>query len=421
MLQFAPEESLRGSEHSSPTSGMPKQGRAVAFFEPDQRPLAASRAFVDQDDIDAVVEVLRGERLSDGPGVRRFEKGLCKESGASHAVAVSSGSAARHALYHALGVGVGRTVMMAANAPAAAALSAQVCGGEVEFVDIDARTANLDTARLEERLSRGSVPHVVTAVHCGGLPCDMEWLLALRSRHDFELIEDGAFAFGARYRVDGLWYRVGEHPGVRATVLSFHPDQHITTGEGGAILTSDGALAERLCRLRSHGIDPEVAEDFASRGDTPGGPCELGFNYRMSELQAALGVSQLKKLPEFLSARREIAMRYMAELRDFEFLQPGVSDLEHAYGRFCVRAHADERGALLRFLCERGVHTGEPAHSLPLSPWFQSRGDGCEFPNAKAHAERSIALPIYPALSEAEQARVIRALADWRARKRRAA
>ncbi len=378
---------------------------------------AMSRAFVDQDDIDAVVEALRGARLSDGPCVRVFEEALRKQSGASQAIATSSGSAARHALYHALGVGVGRCVLTSASAPASTALSAQISGGEVEFIDIDAHTANINVTQLERRLAEGPIPHVVTLVHSGGLPCDMEWILALRKRYDFELVEDGAYAFGARYRVEGRWYRIGEHPDVRAAILSFNSEQQITTGEGGAILTSDTALAEKLRRLRSHGMDSSLDVHAI---EEPGGPSELGFNYRMSELQAALGTSQLKKLPEFIAARREIAMRYMDELVDFEFLNAGGLDREHAYGRFVIRTHGSEREALLYFLRERGVWTEPVDFALPQAPWFRARTGGSSFPVAEAHALRALALPICPALSESEQARVIHGLCEWRALARRA-
>jgi len=375
---------------------------------------------VDQDDVDAVVEALRAGRLSDGPCVRRFEEALRKHSGASQAVATSSGSAARHALCHALGVGPGRTVLTVANAPVSTALAAHICGGEVEFCDIDGHTANLDMARLERRLAEGPVPHVVAVVHSSGLPCDMEWLFALRQRYDFELVEDGAYAVGARYRVGDRWYRIGEHPGVSAAVLSFHCDQNITTGEGGAVLTSDTDLAERLRSLRSNGMDP--GEDpYIDAPEGGWGPRELGFNYRMSELHAALGESQLKKLPEFTAARREIAMRYMAEVRDFEFLHPGGPDREHAYGRFVIRAKAEERDALCHFLREHGVHSEAVDHALPRARWFRERGGLQAFPVAEGHGARAIALPIYPALSDDEQAQVIQALREWRGRARRVA
>ena len=375
---------------------------------------------MDQDDVDAVVEALRGGRLSDGPCVRRFEEALRKHSGASQAVATSSGSAARHALLHALGVGPGRTVLTVANAPVSTALAAQLAGGEVEFCDIDPHTANLDMARLERRLAEGPTPHVVAVVHSSGLPCDMEWLFSLRQRHDFELVEDGAYAIGARYRVGSRWYRIGEHPEVSAAILSFHCDQNITTGEGGAVLTSDTELAERLRTLRSNGMDP-CADPVLDSPRDEWGPRELGFNYRMSELQAALGESQLKKLPEFTAARREIAMRYMAEVRDFEFLHPGGPDREHAYGRFVIRTRHEERDALCHFLREHGVHAAPVDHALPRAQWFRERGGLRAFPVAEDHASRAVALPIYPALSEDEQSQVIQALGEWRSRARRVA
>lgn len=372
---------------------------------PRSEVLETARAFVDQDDVDAVVAALRAGRLFGGDALQRFERRLVQVTGAPHAVAMSSGGAARHALYHALGVGPGRSVLAPAVAPPSAALAAQACGGPVEFVDVDAHTANLDAGRLEERLAGGSPPHVVSAVHFGGLPCDMEWLLALRRRHDFHLVEDATHALGARYRIGDQWYRVGEHPEVKAAVLSFHPDQTITTAAGGAVVTHDAELFERLRRLRAEGVDPAERDHPA--------PVELGFDYGLSELHAALGASQLEKLPDFLAARREIAMRYMAELRDYELLHPGGPDREHAFGLFCVRTAGEDRDRLLSFLRERGVRArAHPA--LPRLAWFRARGGSCHAPHAEAHAGRSLCLPIYPALSDGEQQHVIQALLDWR-------
>ena len=376
------------------------------------------RQYVDQDDVDAVVEVLLGERLTQGPAVERFEDALRATTGASHAVAVANGTCALQLAYLALGVGPGRTVLTSANTFLATATAAQLCGGETEFVDIDPHTANLDARELEERLKSGPKPHVVTAVHFAGLPCDMEWLIALKRRHDFHLVEDAAHALGARYRVEGKWYRVGEHPEIDATILSFHPVKHVTTGEGGAVLTSHPALAARVRRLRSHGVDPSAEhEPFGEDGPKPGwfAPMvELGFNYRLSDVQAALGWSQLKKLPDFLEARREIAMRYVAELRDCELLHPGGPDREHAWHLFVVRTEADARDALIASLSQRGIQTQVHYYPVPLQPWFRGRGRARRFPRAEAHARRSLSLPIFPALSEEEQGRVIEALLAWK-------
>jgi dTDP-4-amino-4,6-dideoxygalactose transaminase len=388
-------------------------------------PLGYGRQYVDQDDVDAVAAVLLAEVLTQGPAVARFEEGLARVTGAPHAVAVANGTCALHLAYHVLGVGPGRDVLTTANTFLATASAAQMCGGGVEFLDIDLRTGNLDLRLLEQRLERGRPPHLVTAVHFAGLPCDMEWLIALKRRHDFLLVEDAAHALGARYRVEGRWYRVGEHPEVDATILSFHPVKHVTTGEGGAVLTHDAARAGRLRRLRSHGTDPEAS--LAPFTESRAGAfrpawfkpmLELGFNYRLSDIHAALGASQLEKLPDFLAARREIAQRYLADVREYVLPHPGGqgerADREHAWHLFVIRTAPHERDELLAFLRQRGVHAQVHYYPVPLQPWFRGRTPADAFPNAIAHARSALSLPIFPSLSEEDQGRVIAALEEWR-------
>jgi dTDP-4-amino-4,6-dideoxygalactose transaminase len=331
--------------------------------------------------------------------------------------------------YHALGVGPGRDLVTTANTFLATATAAQMCGAEVEFVDIDARTGNLDVAALEARLERGLVPHVVTAVHFAGLPCQMEWLLALKRRHDFLLVEDAAHALGARYQVEGRWYRVGEHPEVDATILSFHPVKHITTGEGGAILVHAAELAERLRRIRAHGVDPagelglppfqrRTAEEFTPDGrHTPWFKpmLELGFNYRLTDLQAALGTSQLTRLDSFLERRRQIARRYSGELVGFQL--PAVpADREHAWHLFVVHCPADERDALLAHLHREHVRAQVHYYPVPLQPWFRARNRGAVFPRAEEHAQSAISLPMHAALTDEQQEHVLELLNAWRRR-----
>jgi dTDP-4-amino-4,6-dideoxygalactose transaminase len=382
--------------------------------------LDCARAYVDQDDVDAVSLVLRRGALSSGQALARFEAGLAQASGAPHAVAVTSATAALQLAYHALGLGAGRDLWTSANAGLGTASAAQLCGARVEFLDIDLGTGNLDVRELEHELEHRPAPHALAAVHFAGLPCDMEWLIALKRRHDFLLIEDATQALGARYRVDGRWYRAGEHPEVDATLLSFHAGAHVTTGEGGAVLTHDAARAARLRRLRAQGTDPDADVtpfDEAQRPSWFQPMVELGFQCTLSELQAALGSSQLEKLPEFQGARREIALRYLAELRGLVLPHPGGlgenADKEHAWGRFVVRTAPEERDALLAFLRQRGIQAEVHHYPLPLEPWFRGRTRARPFPNACAHARSALSLPIYPALSDGDQGRVIAALSEW--------
>lgn len=379
-------------------------------------PIGYGRQFVDQDDIDAVVDVLRGDRLTQGPIVPRFEERIARWTGAPHAVAVCNGSAALHLAYLALDVGEGSRVVTSANTFLATATAALLSGADVEFVDIDPRSANIDLDALEGLLQSGNPPDVVSVVHFAGLPCDMERLIELKRRHGFKLVEDAAHALGATYRVEGRSWRVGEHPEVDATILSFHAVKHITTGEGGAVLVSDERVASRLRRLREHGRETQFLRGHAPPWNAP--MVELGLNARLSDIHAALGLSQFEKLTDFLDARREIARRYIGELPDFELLDPGDASVrQHAWHLFVVRTHEDERDELMLFLRERGIHTQVHYFPVPFQPWFQDRLEGRSFPHAARHARRSLSLPIYPALTEREQARVIGALHDWSRRR----
>lgn len=393
---------MRGSGSRQPES--PKSPDSIGY----------GRQFVDQDDIDAVVEVLRGERLTQGPVIGRFEQALQAWTGAPHAVAVCNGSVALHLAYLALDVREGCRVLTSANTFVATATAALLCGAEIEFVDIEARTGNLDLDLLEGRLQSGDPPDVVTVVHFAGLPCDMERLFQLKQRYGFKLVEDAAHALGARYKVEDRWYRVGEHPDVDASILSFHAVKHITTGEGGAVLVADPELDARLRRLREHGREP-----LRGHGPPWSAPMvELGLNARLSDIHAALGLSQFEKLRDFLDARREIAQRYIAELTDYELLDPGNNNLrKHAWHLFVVRMDEGGRDDLMLHLRERGIHTQVHYEPVPLQPWFRERLGEVACPHARSHAARSISLPIYPSLTEAEQARVIEALHGWRHRR----
>jgi len=366
------------------------------------------RQFVDQDDVDAVVGVLRGERLTQGDAVPAFEESLVRATRAGHAVAVANGTVALELAYLALDVGRGSRVVTTANTFLATASAAVRTGAQVDFVDVDPHTWNLDVDELAALCAGPEAPDVVTVVHFAGLACDMQSVLDLKRRHGFRLIEDAAHALGARYVADGRAWEVGEHPEVDATTLSFHPVKLVTTGEGGAVLTHDAELAARLRRLREHGLD-RLVPDLA-----PVPMVELGTNGRLSDLQAALGWSQLKKLPEFLAGRREIALRYVGELRDFELPTPGSAGNEHAWHLFCIHVDADERDGLRRHLAAHDIQTQVHYHPVPHQPWFRAFGCRGHWPHAEHHGRAALSLPIYPALSEHDQERVLSALTAWR-------
>jgi len=395
---------------------------APCAVEPaDLRFLGYGRQYVDEDDVRAVAAVLRGDRLTQGPAVPAFEEGLCRVTGASHAVAVANGTLALQLAYRALGLGSGQVVLTSANTFLATATAALTCGADVRFLDVDPTTANLDASRVEELLPADPTRAVVVAVHFAGLPCDMRGLIELKRRLGFRLVEDAAHALGARWFADGRMWSPGEHPQVDAACLSFHPVKHVTTAEGGAVLTHDAALAAAVRRLRSHGIDP-TSEHGAF--DRPGyrpewfqPMVELGSNARMSDVQAALGASQLRKLPEFLAARREIAARYREALREvegYELLDPGAEESEHAWHLFVVRTDAARRDDLMGWLAARGIGSQLHYYPVPAQPYFRLRYGVPAVPRADDHARRSLSLPIHPSMSDAEVERVIDALRDYR-------
>ena len=373
-------------------------------------PVSYGRQCVDQDDVDAVVEVLRSDRLTQGDAVQRFEESLARATGAASALATSNGTVALQLAYMALDVGPGTHVLTTANTFLATATAAIQCGADVSFVDIDADSGNLDIDELEARLGGSDPPDVVTVVHFAGLPCDMQRLLDLKRRFGFTLIEDAAHALGAKYVVDGRRWQVGEHPEVDATTLSFHPVKHITTGEGGAVLTNDPRIARAVERLREHGVDRDGA------GPSYAPMVALGLNGRMSDINAALGWSQLLKLPDFLAARREIASRYAAELRDFELPNPGSNDREHAWHLFVARTRDGERDQMRAMLSEHGIQTQLHYHPVPLQPWFRARSRHRSYPRAEAHGRCAVSLPMYPALAADDQTFVIEVLNEWRQR-----
>lgn len=386
--------------------------------QPGPDVLGYGRQQIDERDIAAVVEVLRSDLLTQGPAVPAFEQALGELTGAPHAVAVNNGTAALHLAYAALGVGPGSVVLTSANTFLSTATAAHMCGGTAEFLDIDPATLNLDLAALQRRLETGAIPDVVCAVHFAGLPCDMQRLVDLKRAYGFRLVEDAAHALGARYRIDGAWYGIGAHPEVDAATLSFHPVKHITTGEGGAVLTSDPEVDARLRRLRCHGLD-RSADVHAF--DQPGEPqpwftpmVELGFNYRLSDLHAALGRSQLHKLTAFLDERRKVAARYGEQLRGFELPHAGTPDLEHAWHLFVVRPDAGERDALMRDLRAQGIVTQLHYYPVPLQPWFRGRHDPANYPHAIEYARTALSIPLHAALDAADQERVVEALHAWR-------
>jgi UDP-4-amino-4,6-dideoxy-N-acetyl-beta-L-altrosamine transaminase len=368
---------------------------------------------IDESDIDAVVAVLRGDWLTQGPAVPAFEQAVAERCGVAHAVAVNSATSALHLACLALDVGPGDVVWTTPTTFVASANCARYCGAAVDFVDIDAQTWCMSAAALADKLQSaraagGPLPKVVIPVHLAGQPCDIAPIAALAHEYGFRIIEDASQALGASYRDRPI----GACTHSDISVFSFHPVKSITTGEGGMAMTRDPALADRMRRLRSHGI----VRDPALMSRTPDGPwyyeqIELGFNYRMTDIQAALGISQLARLDAFLARRREIAARYDAAFAALPVTrQAPQSDALSAHHLYVIRVSQAHHARVFADLRARGI--GVNVHYTPvhLQPYYRDLGFKVgQFPNAEAYAREAISLPIFPTLREQDFAYVVSA------------
>ncbi len=362
------------------------------------------RQTINQEDIDAVTEVLRSEFLTQGPVVPRFESELATYCGADHAVATNSATSALHLACLALGVGPGDWVWTTPITFVASANCARYCGADVDFVDIDPLTYNMSADRLEEKLiaaeSAGRLPKVVIPVHLCGQSCDMKRIHALSQRYGFRTIEDASHAIGGRY----LSQPIGKCAHSEITVFSFHPVKIITTGEGGAATTNDPNLADTMQRLRSHGI----TRDPAQMTNPPDGPwyyqqIDLGFNYRLTDLQAALGLSQLRRLDQYVNKRHSLAKEYDQLLRDKPVVTPFQhSDCYSSFHLYIVRLQLGEMRVGQREVFERLRSNGIMAnlHYIPLyrQPYYAESNPYSEYPEAEQYYKEAITLPLYPTL-----------------------
>ncbi|MDQ1532625.1 MAG: hypothetical protein QOF28_386 [Actinomycetota bacterium] len=346
------------------------------------------RQSIDDADIAAVVEALRSDRLTQGPRVDEFEAKLARAVGARHAVAFSNGTTALHGACAAARVGPGYRVVTSPLSFVASANCARYVGADVDFADIDPETLNIDLARVPEC-------DALVAVHYAGLPLDLG-RLATRPR---VVIEDAAHAIGAQ-TPDGP---VGNCARSDLCCFSFHPVKTITTGEGGAVTTNDDGLAERLRRFRHHGIRPTP-----ERGGWVYDVEEIATNGRLTDMQAALGTSQLRKLVTFVDARNALADRYRRLLAELPVSLPPAapSGWRHAYHLFAVQV-ADRRRV---FDAMRAAGIGVQVHYEPIYRFTAYGGDTTRFPATEAATSRLLSLPMYAALSEFEQDQVVDAL-----------
>lgn len=368
-------------------------------------------------DIQAVVEVLRSDYLTQGPAVPAFEKSIADYCNTQYALAVNSATSALHIACLALGVGPGDSVWTSPITFVASANCALYCGARIDFVDIDPRSYNLSVERLAEKLLQaeqaGLLPKVVIPVHLCGQPCDMAGIYALAQRYGFKIIEDASHAIGGQYRSQPI----GNCNYSDITVFSFHPVKIITTGEGGMALTNDAQLAKRMQLLRSHGITRE-ANEMTQVSDGPWyyQQIELGFNYRMTDLQAALGISQMHRLDEFIARRHELAERYDNKLAAFPIVTPWQHpDTYSGRHLYVIRLKTDLITKSHREVFEalRAADIGVNVHYIPVyrQPYYENLGfKPGHCPEAEHYYSEAISLPMYPALTEAQQDRVIMAL-----------
>ncbi|MCC5855604.1 MAG: UDP-4-amino-4,6-dideoxy-N-acetyl-beta-L-altrosamine transaminase [Idiomarina sp.] len=372
--------------------------------------IAYGRQDITQADIDAVVAVLKSDFLTQGPVVPQFEQAIADYCQVPFGIAVHSATAGLHLACLALDVGPGDLVWTVPNTFVASANCARYCGAKVDFVDIDPATGNLCVSTLAGKLNEakqaGTLPKVLIPVHFGGASCDMAAIAKLTQPLGIRIIEDASHAIGGRYQ-DAP---VGDCRYSDITVFSFHPVKIITTAEGGLLTTRDAQLAERLRDLRSHGITRDASRlQFAHEGPWYYEQHALGFNYRMTELQAALGLSQFERLDQYVATRNEIAARYEDAFVDAPLLTLFVeNEVYSSYHLFVIQVDPDIRRAVFETLREHGI--GVNVHYIPvhLQPDYQQLGfHAGDFPGAEGYYAGAITVPLHPGLSDADQQQVI--------------
>lgn len=372
---------------------------------------------ITQADIDAVISVLRSTNLTQGPNVPKFEQSVKEYTGAKHGIAVNSATSALHIACLALGLGPGDWLWTSPNTFVASANCGLYCGAKVDFVDIDARTYNMCPSALETKLIEaeqvGRLPKVVVPVHIGGQPCDMAAIHALGQKYGFRIIEDASHAIGGRYKGEPI----GNCQYSDITVFSFHPVKIITTAEGGIALTNSDELATKMGLLRSHGItrDPDLMTQ-AMDGPWYYQQVALGFNYRMTDIQAALGVTQITRLNQYVKRRQELADRYNTLLANFPLTLPWQHpDSYSAYHLYVIRLQLDQirRSHLEVFDSLRAKDIMVNLHYIPVhtQPFYRDMGfEPGDYPEAERYYREAISIPIHPSLTDGEQDVVVDAL-----------
>jgi UDP-4-amino-4,6-dideoxy-N-acetyl-beta-L-altrosamine transaminase len=368
------------------------------------------RQSVSEADVEAVVGVLKSDFLTQGPAVASFEQALARYCGAAHGVAACNATAALHLACRALDLGPGDILWTSAITFVASANCGLYCGAEVDFVDIDPRTYNMSVGQLAEKLElaerEGRLPKVVIPVHMTGQSAEMRPIAELSERYGFRIIEDASHAVGAAYRnspIGGCLYS-------DITVFSFHPVKIITTGEGGMAMTNDPELAARMELLRSHGVTRNRSR---MRSEPRGGwyyeQLELGFNYRMTDIQAALGQSQLRQLDAWVERRRRLAKRYDEAFAGLSLTLPWQHpDSRSSFHLYVIRVPAAVHASAFERLREAGIGVNLHYIPVPRQPFYRDLGfDPADWPEAELYYAEAISLPLYPDLGEEKQDMVI--------------
>jgi len=372
---------------------------------------------ITQQDIDNVIAVLKSDFITQGPEVPRFEKKICEHSTSQYAVAVNSATSALHIACLALDLGPGDKMWTSPNTFVASANCGIYCGAQIDFVDIDNKSYNMSVESLQRKLEvaekEGALPKVVIPVHFAGQSCDMQAIRKLADKYGFKIIEDASHAIGGKY----LDKSIGSCEFSDITVFSFHPVKIITTAEGGVATTNDETLAKTMQRLRSHGITREIdlMEDASEEGPWYYQQIELGFNYRMTDMQAALGSSQIQRLTEYIKTRHRLREQYDKLLKDFALILPWQNPDSYSALHLYPVQIKDECSVSRRDVFEsmRNLGVGVNVHYIPVhtQPFYKKLGFKKEdFPNAIKYYKRTISLPLFSSLKDKDQNYVVDAL-----------
>ncbi len=379
--------------------------------------------WIDDSDIEEVVKVLKSDWLTGGPKIGEFERALTDYCGAKYAVVVSSGTAALHLSCLVAGINNENEVIASPITFLASANCVLYCGGKPIFVDIEKDTYNINADEIRKKINYKT--KAIIPVHFAGLPCDMNAIKGIADEHNLVIIEDACHALGSEWKdSQGKWNRTGSCSHSDMAVFSFHPVKHITTGEGGAILTNNLKLYEKLIMLRSHGITKDfgkfINKDLAFSHNSAQNPWyyemhELGFNYRSTDIQCALGLSQMKKIVSFVTRRREIVAMYNAAFKDINYIKTPAEQetMRSSWHLYVLQIDFEQigksRSSIMNELNKKGI--GTQVHYIPvhLQPYYKDKFgyEEGDYPVAEHYYSRTLSLPIYSKMTDDEVARVV--------------